>query len=318
MNYKRLYDNIINNAVSCNRVKGVGLENHHIVPRCMGGDDSDDNLVYLTCREHYLVHKLIAKQYKETKWYGKLIVAVWLMSNIKGKSDVCRNSREYSSLRESFLENIRYTLNRSNRPAESIFPLAILSFNINYIKSFGENYKEGVRLNKKDKEYLMCGVRGISNKASVAYYFCKTLASLGFTKVSFTNKSKQYFKGSCYAELKRDSNGKFSYMVFTESFIEHSKSCGTPLPLHNFYKSLLKVSHNPPRIRIIKSCIMLWNRKNPFNLLSLVSNEKGVYIMTLNNWEVPFKFRHILYKYHDSYNLYKILHKEDILGIRTL
>ena len=37
-------------------------ERHHIIPRCMNGDDSDDNLIDLYAREHYEAHKLLAEE----------------------------------------------------------------------------------------------------------------------------------------------------------------------------------------------------------------------------------------------------------------
>ena len=33
-------------------------ERHHIVPRCMGGADTEDNLIALYAREHFIEHKL--------------------------------------------------------------------------------------------------------------------------------------------------------------------------------------------------------------------------------------------------------------------
>ncbi len=36
-------------------------EIHHIVPRCLGGNDSETNLVRLTSREHYIAHLCLVK-----------------------------------------------------------------------------------------------------------------------------------------------------------------------------------------------------------------------------------------------------------------
>ena len=65
MNYKKVYDNIIKNAQKQNRIKhqGIYLETHHIIPRCMGGDDKKTNLVNLTGTEHFICHKLLCKIY---------------------------------------------------------------------------------------------------------------------------------------------------------------------------------------------------------------------------------------------------------------
>lgn len=42
-------------------------EQHHIIPKSEGGDNSKDNLVNLTAREHYIAHLLLAKIYNDYK-----------------------------------------------------------------------------------------------------------------------------------------------------------------------------------------------------------------------------------------------------------
>lgn len=61
MNYKGIYDKIIYRAR--NRILESYTERHHIVPRCMGGSDEEDNMVDLTPEEHYLAHQLLVKMY---------------------------------------------------------------------------------------------------------------------------------------------------------------------------------------------------------------------------------------------------------------
>lgn len=75
MNYQRLYNVLIERAQ--NR-KLVGYyEKHHIVPRCMGGSDVEENIVRLTPEEHFLVHQLLVKIYPEN---SKLIFAARIMT----------------------------------------------------------------------------------------------------------------------------------------------------------------------------------------------------------------------------------------------
>lgn len=54
MDYPAIYDRLVSRAKD--RVIGGYVERHHIVPRCMGGQDSKDNLVALTPEEHYIAH----------------------------------------------------------------------------------------------------------------------------------------------------------------------------------------------------------------------------------------------------------------------
>ena len=53
------YHNIVTS--SYNRVKFIGSERHHIVPRSLGGTNEVTNLVYLTPREHFVCHLLLTK-----------------------------------------------------------------------------------------------------------------------------------------------------------------------------------------------------------------------------------------------------------------
>lgn len=58
MNHQRIHDQIV--ARARNRGKPSGyVERHHIVMRSMGGMDGADNLVWLTGREHYVIHWLL-------------------------------------------------------------------------------------------------------------------------------------------------------------------------------------------------------------------------------------------------------------------
>jgi hypothetical protein len=97
MNYLKHYDLLINRAKS--RVKPSGYcERHHVVPRCMGGDNSVENLVWLTASEHYVAHQLLVKMHPGNR---KLIFAAIAMSG-NGKEHHKRNNKTYGWLREQF------------------------------------------------------------------------------------------------------------------------------------------------------------------------------------------------------------------------
>ena len=51
-------------------------ERHHIIPKCLGGSDDSDNLIYLYAQEHYYAHKLLAL---ENKTNNNLQYAWWNM-----------------------------------------------------------------------------------------------------------------------------------------------------------------------------------------------------------------------------------------------
>jgi hypothetical protein len=84
-------------------LEGYG-EVHHIIPKCMGGDDSEDNLVKLTAKEHFIIHKLLVEIYPTN---NKLHYAAFLMCKLKKGYRV--GAREY----QRYKENI--TLDREHR-----------------------------------------------------------------------------------------------------------------------------------------------------------------------------------------------------------
>lgn len=64
MNYQRHYNLLISKARDRNWTKDsapVYVERHHIIPRCMGGTNSQENLIFLSYNEHCLAHLLLAK-----------------------------------------------------------------------------------------------------------------------------------------------------------------------------------------------------------------------------------------------------------------
>lgn len=77
MNYLKIYNELT--AEKSRRKKGEGTyyEAHHILPKCMGGTRSKENMVLLTGREHFIAHKLLVKIHPENR---KFIHAWWRMT----------------------------------------------------------------------------------------------------------------------------------------------------------------------------------------------------------------------------------------------
>jgi len=106
MNYQKIYENLINNAKLKNRVKlkkndknYVYYENHHIIPKCLGGDNDKNNLVLLTGREHYICHKLLVMIYPTNK---KIIDAFHRMTYDKqGNRNISSRDYDYAKYLKS-------------------------------------------------------------------------------------------------------------------------------------------------------------------------------------------------------------------------
>ncbi len=99
MNYQNVYNSLISHRKSV--VPSGYAERHHIIPKSLGGDNSTENLVYLTAREHFVAHLILAKIHG-----GKMWAALFLMSHKKTKSakDVKCSSRIYAIAKEKYSE----------------------------------------------------------------------------------------------------------------------------------------------------------------------------------------------------------------------
>jgi hypothetical protein len=102
MDYQKIHDQIINRAKQ--RVLNGYKERHHVVPRCLGGNDTIDNIVLLTAREHFIVHKLLCRIYPNE---DKLFFAYRMMAVMKNSKD---NERDYYVSSREF-EEIRILAN---------------------------------------------------------------------------------------------------------------------------------------------------------------------------------------------------------------
>lgn len=72
-------------------------EEHHILPRSMGGDDSSNNLVLLSPKGHLIAHHLLWRAYRN----AEMASAFWFMSHIeKDKQWIKITAREYQKLKE--------------------------------------------------------------------------------------------------------------------------------------------------------------------------------------------------------------------------
>ena len=114
MNYEKIYQQLIDRAIT--RTLNGYKERHHIVPKCMGGDNSKLNLVDLTAREHFIAHKLLCEIYPNT---DKLQYALWMMTNCKTSNRVYKiSSREYESLRKIIGERMSLKMKGITKSAE--------------------------------------------------------------------------------------------------------------------------------------------------------------------------------------------------------
>jgi hypothetical protein len=107
MNYTRHYNLLIEKATKRNWSKDICyVERHHIIPRCLGGSNSRENLVSLTPEEHFVAHLLLAKIYPDNT---KLLCAVIRLTGKGNKHRKCTNKIS-GHLRRKHAENMRNML----------------------------------------------------------------------------------------------------------------------------------------------------------------------------------------------------------------
>jgi len=136
--YSIIYYNIIHKSQARNistkkqakEILGYS-ERHHIIPRCLNGLDSKENIVFLTAREHFICHLLLVKMLTGSSKY-KMAYALnrMLTSSIKHKryipsSRLYELSRKYRSeaiisthkgVPESIESNLKRSLAQIGKP----------------------------------------------------------------------------------------------------------------------------------------------------------------------------------------------------------
>lgn len=96
MNYEKHYNNLIETRKNRVLNDGVYYEKHHIVPKSLGGDDSPNNIINLTPREHFIAHWLLWRIHRSQP----MAFAFFAMVNM-GRNQNNISSRIYQEAKES-------------------------------------------------------------------------------------------------------------------------------------------------------------------------------------------------------------------------
>ena len=101
--YKKWYYAIVENAKNRPSLKNEYTEKHHIIPRCVGGDNSKSNLVILTAREHFICHLLLTKMFSDENKY-KMLSAVTKFQQSRNYQKRILTSWQYKKIRECAIQ----------------------------------------------------------------------------------------------------------------------------------------------------------------------------------------------------------------------
>lgn len=104
MNYLKIYNNLVDSRKKINRKKGTNVyyENHHIIPKWLGGSDKKENRVLFTAREHYLAHRCLWLHYRDRP---SALAFHKMAKSSNSKQDRNFTSREFDLVRRAFSES---------------------------------------------------------------------------------------------------------------------------------------------------------------------------------------------------------------------
>ena len=206
--YQKYYNNLIYRSKN-RETLNEEYEIHHIVPRSFGGEDSENNLVKLTLKEHYFAHYLL---YKITN-SDKMLYALMIMS----KNRIVL-PKVYESIREKFLERIRT-------------PIICLDEQIIF-KSIREAavwiYKNNKKSKLKSIEKNISSMINGKRKSCYGHVFSKYNKENKYEKLekpkatNFSNNCKQII---CLQNLKIYNNAREAERELNISYKSISRSC---------------------------------------------------------------------------------------------
>ena len=93
-------------------------ENHHIIPKCLGGSNNSSNLAALTAREHFIVHKLLIKMTEGTEKSKMAFAANRMTTSIH--TDYKITSLSYEYVRKAHSKAMKETFSGENNPMYGI------------------------------------------------------------------------------------------------------------------------------------------------------------------------------------------------------
>ena len=99
MNYQKIYNSLMEKSKDRKKGCGVYYENHHIVPKCLGGSNQKNNLVLLTAEEHWVAHLLLVKIYPDKP---QLVYACQAMSMVGSKKMSRTTNKMFGWIRRKY------------------------------------------------------------------------------------------------------------------------------------------------------------------------------------------------------------------------
>jgi hypothetical protein len=217
--YSTWYYNIINN--SKDRLLTGYKEKHHIIPRCLGGKETKDNLAILTAREHFIVHLLLCK-FTTGQSKMKMSYAFNAMCTFKNAG---RYNKVNSRLVENIRSNFKFTDEHKRKISESHKGKTISKEMIEKLRqaSIGNKnclgkkasletrlkmskFQKGKKLTEEHKRKI--GLAGVGRKQSEETILKRTSKTIGMKRSeAFKQRMREIAVGRTFSEETRRKIG---------------------------------------------------------------------------------------------------------------
>ena len=220
--------------------KNKYTETHHIIPRCMGGSDDEENLIDLFPQEHYLSHKLLAEENPD----NSSLLTAWFRMCYKNGSTGTQDfisSEEYSYLREKYSKKRSEIYSGENNPF--------------YGKHHSEETKDKIR----------------KSIANIKHNNPQKWAEI-HEKRSFAHKGKDH---SYQIECMRQANLKRDYTGIGEKISATKKKNN----LGNNRKNKVKITDGKINKFVLACDVSLWLQKG-FYIINQAQEEKYIRLLS--------------------------------------
>lgn len=202
MNYQKLYDKLMQTRKERELIREKGYEIHHIIPKCLGGDNEEDNLVLLTPREHFIAHKFLVKIYPNSV---SLNLALFMFANTRN----CKiNSKLYENLKDKHSKNMK----KNNPMYSNEIVQKKMKNTPNFVKFF--ETEEG---RKMTSERMKSDRHPMKNKKSVEKKLKTQRENNEYMSWTQTERGKEYFskkfKSDQHPLRKNPQNGRTAFPV---------------------------------------------------------------------------------------------------------
>lgn len=156
MSYKEYIEKILNDRPN-ERASDGYQEKHHIVPKCLGGTNDDENLIWLYAEEHYYAHKLLALENPNNE---KLQYPWWMLST---RNQEKISAEEYAAARANVAKTMSDNHKGENNPmyGKTMSEENRKVSSERMKKRTGENNPNyGKRLSKEERKKVSDGLKG--------------------------------------------------------------------------------------------------------------------------------------------------------------